>query len=109
MILTIEVNCDDSTHLYWREQGTSGWTQLAASVANAPTIEAGSATTTTFVFVQYTGSNHDVLYRDGYGGTPSLLPQSKAVDPGETELVFFSERSASPRWYAGYVKVPVAK
>lgn len=108
-IVTIEVNCDDTTHLYWREQGSGTWTQLSDSIPSAPTITVNNSSTVTFVFTQYSGSNEDIIYKDGINGTPKLPPQSKDVDPGETELVFFAERASSPQWYGGYVKVSAGR
>ena len=105
--ITIEVKCDSSTLLYWRELGGSSWDQLAENTSEAPTITATESTTTTFRFVQYSGSTYDVIFKDSAEGTPQSLPASVQLGPDDLQDVYFSRDSQSPRWYAGYIKVPV--
>lgn len=106
MSTTVEVKCDDETHLYWREVGTSSWAQLAA--VGGPTIEVISTVSVTFEFVQYSSSAYAVWYKDDPGSTPQQLPTSSGpsvnVTSGSRNQVHFAKSSGGP-YSSGYVKV----
>lgn len=109
MTTSIEVKCDDSTHLYWREVGTSAWAQLGASKDDSPAITVISSGSVTFEFVKHSGSNHSVLYKPSPDGRTTDLPTSNGptilvTSPGDN-YVYFSQNQSTQRWYGGYVKV----
>jgi hypothetical protein len=109
MTTSIEVKCDDSTHLYWRQVGTSAWAQLGDTTGNSPAITVTSSSSVTFEFVKHNGSNHSILYKPSPDGRTTDLPTSNGPtvvvpSPGDN-YVYFSRNQSTPRWYGGYVKV----
>jgi hypothetical protein len=109
MTTSIEVKCDDTDHLYWREVGTSSWAQLGSTKGSSPSITVYSTISVTFEFLQYSGSNHSILFKAATGDTPVVLPTSNGPtvvvpSPGD-DYVYFSRNQATQRWYGGYVKV----
>lgn len=109
MSVTIEVKCDGSNDLFWREQGGSTWTQLAANPDNAPIIAADQPDTTTFELEEHSSSTYPVLYKPSTNGTPQSLPAQLQLSPGDGQHVFFSRDTTTQRWYAGYIRVPPAR
>lgn len=109
MTTSIEVKCDDSTHLYWRQVGTSAWAQLGATKEESPTITIYSSAVVTFEFLKNSGSNHSILFKPSSDGRTTDLPTSNGPtvsvpSPGEN-YVYFSQNQSTQRWYGGYVKV----
>ena len=110
MTTTIEIKCDDTTHLYWRHTTTSPWTLLTPTAATAPSISVTSTSPVTFMFVQSGASANSVSYKDDPGSTPVTLPTSNGptvvVSTAGSNLVYFAQANQrTPGWYCGYVKV----
>jgi hypothetical protein len=106
MTTTIEVKCDDETHLYWREVETSTWAQLTAQ--GGPIIKAISTGSVTFEFVKYGASTYNVFYKENPNDTAQQLPTSGGptviVGSGDRNQVHFS-RSSGGTYYTGSVTV----
>ncbi|MCX4247342.1 hypothetical protein [Paraliomyxa miuraensis] len=110
MSTTVQVKCDDSSHLYWREGDSGSWARLTSSKSSAPTIAVTSRSSITFEFYKYSGSDHGIEYKVSPQSSASRLHSSSSapsvtVSSGDDNCVYFAKTSSNPSWYCGYVRV----